>query len=317
MSDREKSIAFIRLQRCVEEVIASSYGTKLLQHLNVPVYQVLTYGCPPDYNSLWSLLNISNKFNSDNTRFMRQSLAKLNNVVTPAELNNFVSPATLALFDEYDAKYCRQPSRQVPIPVPNNANRSVSFDHLKQIVHSILSGPCGSYLLSILGIEPYLMEIYNIWELFTSRNQFCPENVKPMCEALEMLGPGVIDSDTIRLFKEYKYSPNHSHPQGWNLTPNIPEPPIWQEQSFRPELRSEQNPVPNICAETPRSAPISSPPMENKSEAGNCVVCLDDKSGIVFIPCGHVCTCKECSASLTKCPMCRNKIQQKHPIYLS
>lgn len=298
MSDREKSISFLRLQRCVEEVIASKYGPDLLQHLNIPPYQVLPYGCPPDYNSLWSLLNISGKFNSDTTCFMRQSLSKL---------NNFVSPATLALFDEYDAKYCRQP----PTTIPNNTHISVSFDHLKQIVHSILSGRYGSHLLSILGIEPYLMEIYNIWELLTSRNQFSPENVKPMCDALEMLGSGVIDAETIRLFKEYKYLPTHSHFQPWNLS--IPEPPVWQESPPQPELRS----ISSIPVSQSVSAPGENKPGENNSSAGNCVVCLDDKSGVVFLPCGHVCTCKECSTSLTKCPMCRNKIQQKHPIYLS
>lgn len=45
-----------------------------------------------------------------------------------------------------------------------------------------------------------------------------------------------------------------------------------------------------------------------------CVVCLDEKSEIVFLPCGHVCTCAKCSQSISDCPMCRAHIQGKFEI---
>ena len=41
-----------------------------------------------------------------------------------------------------------------------------------------------------------------------------------------------------------------------------------------------------------------------------CVVCMSSESDIVFIPCGHFCTCAECGAKLNRrCPMCRAGIE--------
>ncbi|KAF6022070.1 LRSAM1 [Bugula neritina] len=42
-----------------------------------------------------------------------------------------------------------------------------------------------------------------------------------------------------------------------------------------------------------------------------CVICMDKQTGIVFLPCGHVCTCLDCSQPLYHCPMCRAEISQK------
>lgn len=40
-------------------------------------------------------------------------------------------------------------------------------------------------------------------------------------------------------------------------------------------------------------------------EARECKVCLEEQIGMVFIPCGHACTCIGCAATVTHCPMCR------------
>ncbi|XP_022248887.1 E3 ubiquitin-protein ligase LRSAM1-like isoform X2 [Limulus polyphemus] len=42
-----------------------------------------------------------------------------------------------------------------------------------------------------------------------------------------------------------------------------------------------------------------------------CVVCLENKSAVVFLPCGHVCCCWICVKPLTSCPMCRSNIHNK------
>ncbi|CAG0920766.1 unnamed protein product [Notodromas monacha] len=39
-----------------------------------------------------------------------------------------------------------------------------------------------------------------------------------------------------------------------------------------------------------------------------CVVCMDKKCEMVFLNCGHVCCCKECSNPIVDCPLCRSKI---------
>ncbi|XP_015206749.1 E3 ubiquitin-protein ligase XIAP [Lepisosteus oculatus] len=48
-----------------------------------------------------------------------------------------------------------------------------------------------------------------------------------------------------------------------------------------------------------------------------CKVCMDRDIAIVFIPCGHLVTCKRCSDSLSKCPICCAAIVQKVKTYIS
>ncbi|XP_060783954.1 E3 ubiquitin-protein ligase XIAP [Neoarius graeffei] len=48
-----------------------------------------------------------------------------------------------------------------------------------------------------------------------------------------------------------------------------------------------------------------------------CKVCMDSDIAIVFIPCGHLVTCKKCSDSLHKCPLCCANITQKIKTYSS
>lgn len=48
-----------------------------------------------------------------------------------------------------------------------------------------------------------------------------------------------------------------------------------------------------------------------------CKICMDRDISIVFIPCGHLVSCKECSVSLTKCPICCGAITQKVKTYIS
>ncbi|XP_027132265.1 E3 ubiquitin-protein ligase XIAP-like [Larimichthys crocea] len=46
-----------------------------------------------------------------------------------------------------------------------------------------------------------------------------------------------------------------------------------------------------------------------------CKICMDRDIGIVFIPCGHLVSCKQCSVSLIKCPICCGAITQKIKTY--
>ncbi|XP_075960011.1 E3 ubiquitin-protein ligase XIAP [Anarhichas minor] len=48
-----------------------------------------------------------------------------------------------------------------------------------------------------------------------------------------------------------------------------------------------------------------------------CKICMDRDIGIVFIPCGHLVTCKKCSESLVKCPICCGAITQKIQTYVA
>ncbi|XP_035505842.1 E3 ubiquitin-protein ligase XIAP [Scophthalmus maximus] len=48
-----------------------------------------------------------------------------------------------------------------------------------------------------------------------------------------------------------------------------------------------------------------------------CKICMDRDISIVFIPCGHLVTCEQCSKSLIKCPICCGAISQKLKTYIS
>ncbi|XP_050447704.1 E3 ubiquitin-protein ligase XIAP-like isoform X1 [Cataglyphis hispanica] len=44
-------------------------------------------------------------------------------------------------------------------------------------------------------------------------------------------------------------------------------------------------------------------------EARLCKICMDNELAIVFLPCGHLATCDNCTPALTTCPLCRLKIR--------
>ncbi|XP_031816932.1 baculoviral IAP repeat-containing protein 3 isoform X2 [Sarcophilus harrisii] len=52
-------------------------------------------------------------------------------------------------------------------------------------------------------------------------------------------------------------------------------------------------------------------------EERTCKVCMDKEVSVVFIPCGHLVVCKECSSSLRKCPICRSTIKGTIRTFLS
>ncbi|CAK1548295.1 unnamed protein product [Leptosia nina] len=50
---------------------------------------------------------------------------------------------------------------------------------------------------------------------------------------------------------------------------------------------------------------------DNLSEDAECVICMETKSEVVFVPCGHMCCCQRCSQKdITSCPMCRTEIER-------
>lgn len=48
-----------------------------------------------------------------------------------------------------------------------------------------------------------------------------------------------------------------------------------------------------------------------------CVVCLQPKLEIVFLPCGHMCTCATCAPRVEDCPMCRAAITEKKRVFVA
>lgn len=56
---------------------------------------------------------------------------------------------------------------------------------------------------------------------------------------------------------------------------------------------------------------------EEKCKSLTCVVCLNERREILFLKCHHIVSCRDCSARLIFCPICRNHILKKVVIYLS
>jgi len=46
-------------------------------------------------------------------------------------------------------------------------------------------------------------------------------------------------------------------------------------------------------------------------QSAECVVCLERKCDIIFLPCGHLCSCSSCQQSLATCPLCRANVLQR------
>ena len=42
-----------------------------------------------------------------------------------------------------------------------------------------------------------------------------------------------------------------------------------------------------------------------------CAICLINMAQVIFLPCGHLKTCKSCSKELTNCPVCRMIIERR------
>ncbi|XP_017780178.1 PREDICTED: E3 ubiquitin-protein ligase LRSAM1-like isoform X1 [Nicrophorus vespilloides] len=66
-------------------------------------------------------------------------------------------------------------------------------------------------------------------------------------------------------------------------------------------------------APTLQTSEASAPPVETTQcfSTTECVVCLDNKCEIIYVPCGHFCCCTDCSLPLNECPMCRAAIEKK------
>ncbi|KAL7722654.1 Zinc finger domain containing protein [Entamoeba marina] len=79
------------------------------------------------------------------------------------------------------------------------------------------------------------------------------------------------------------------------------------------ERRTDDDPVQETIIKPDKCViiPISTQSMCNEEPDDMnkiCKVCLCNEKNTVFIPCGHICCCFECSEKLSICPVCRSRI---------
>jgi len=63
--------------------------------------------------------------------------------------------------------------------------------------------------------------------------------------------------------------------------------------------------TPSAPEDTEPSAPVET------FHSQECVICLDKKCDIIFLPCGHLCSCSSCQQGVSSCPLCRTGIIQR------
>jgi hypothetical protein len=56
---------------------------------------------------------------------------------------------------------------------------------------------------------------------------------------------------------------------------------------------------------------------EIMDEGRLCVICHDEQKSVLFLPCRHLCICRQCSdiEQLEKCPLCRQTLEEKLHVY--
>ncbi|KAG5677768.1 hypothetical protein PVAND_007499 [Polypedilum vanderplanki] len=69
--------------------------------------------------------------------------------------------------------------------------------------------------------------------------------------------------------------------------------------------------APQEITKSPTSSASSSSQEQAINNAVECVVCMDAQTRVIFLPCGHLCCCINCSKDLNQCPMCRGDIERK------
>ena len=48
-----------------------------------------------------------------------------------------------------------------------------------------------------------------------------------------------------------------------------------------------------------------------KKELSKCCICYENNVNVIFLPCGHICCCENCTLSIIKCPLCRELVLYK------
>uniref|UniRef100_A0A7N5ZR44 RING-type domain-containing protein n=1 Tax=Anabas testudineus TaxID=64144 RepID=A0A7N5ZR44_ANATE len=95
----------------------------------------------------------------------------------------------------------------------------------------------------------------------------------------------------------------------------IPTAPSPTSPPFLSNIATIQIPSPPLTPGTPVT-PSAPSPVEGPGSS-ECVVCMETGSQVIFLPCGHVCSCQVCSNALQNCPLCRSTISQRVHLYYS
>ncbi|NXN90957.1 LRSM1 ligase, partial [Rhinopomastus cyanomelas] len=74
---------------------------------------------------------------------------------------------------------------------------------------------------------------------------------------------------------------------------------------------------PSAPLEEPLSPVVPTAPLLQWDKKSECVVCMEQETQMIFLPCGHICCCQTCCEQLHTCPLCRKDITQRIRIFHS
>jgi hypothetical protein len=69
------------------------------------------------------------------------------------------------------------------------------------------------------------------------------------------------------------------------------------------------------AAASSSSAVVAKRPKNSDDDNGLCVVCLVEPYTVMCIPCNHLCTCKACTPTSNRCPLCGQAITRTERVY--
>ncbi|XP_063065985.1 E3 ubiquitin-protein ligase LRSAM1 [Engraulis encrasicolus] len=96
--------------------------------------------------------------------------------------------------------------------------------------------------------------------------------------------------------------------------PAEPEEEQQEEEEEEEEVAGPSQPTAPSPDYTPPRTPSAPSPIDSPASS-ECVVCMEQGSQVIFLPCGHVCCCHRCSDALQTCPLCRADIEQRVRLY--
>lgn len=79
-------------------------------------------------------------------------------------------------------------------------------------------------------------------------------------------------------------------------------------QSKRTNIKKNAHTDPSLTEKLLQTVTPMTEEGKDQQEPKVCTVCMDRPIEVVFLECGHMACCKECSPKMTNCPICRNKI---------
>lgn len=88
-------------------------------------------------------------------------------------------------------------------------------------------------------------------------------------------------------------------------------------KSFYDDYTESTTPLPeeSDLQDNEHSSSSNVRPQTSESDPA-CVICLTKKLDVLFLPCAHIATCKECGLQLDKCPICRRALNAVMVVYI-